>query len=123
MNFHMSHFIKSFHVISYVPGVAEYTSRQGKAGTAPGGNRRREPVTVQQMLGPTDALVCPLLSRPHPTMGTLVSRGGVRTSVGQNDDVPNHFWRLQKDSFHVNGGRPAQLRVSNVNVCMEKRYK
>ncbi|XP_076823082.1 uncharacterized protein LOC143469311 [Clavelina lepadiformis] len=88
--------------------------------------QRKEPVTVQQMLGPQNDLVHHVLAEPHPVFGTLVEGGNSHREVGiqfeGDEEIPNHDWRIHDKTFQVSGGRPiiAELDPVQDKVLMNR---
>ena len=84
--------------------------------------QRKEPVTVQQMLGPQNDLVHHVLAEPHPVFGTLVEGGNSHREVGiqfeGDEEIPNHDWRIHDKTFQVSGGRPIIAEVSLSVLCV-----
>jgi len=89
------------------PGATPATARPGK----------REPVTVQKMLAPTDSLVHPGPAYPHPVLGTLVDGRAIKqrqeAAVQCEAERPasNHEWRVHDKSFELAGGKPTIAEV------------
>nr|CAB3260813.1 uncharacterized protein LOC100176074 [Phallusia mammillata] len=94
--------------------------------TAP--SKKREPVTVQQMLGPTKALVRPGLNQPHPVLGTLIEGGRdkqmreVAVQCQPDVEVPNHEWRIHDKAFEIGGGKPtlAEIEPTQEHLIMNR---
>lgn len=86
--------------------------------------KRREPQTVQQMLGPKSSLVQPPspvktpFAGHHPT--PTIEFGQRIEDLWVNGEQPQHTWRIHNREFKLGGEKPPVMEVSWYFPCSDK---